>query len=127
MMRPDWTIRRLLAGRAVPFVAIALVGSALLQPVPAARTTRTHEIKVGTRTRSWVEVTPASLTSSSAPIIVVLSGINATVSQEMARDDMLGLPASGQAELIYPIAVSESWNAGGCCGTAAADNVNDVA
>jgi polyhydroxybutyrate depolymerase len=128
MTRPNWTNQRLLAGRAVPIIAVLVaIGIALLQPVPAASITRTHEIKVGTRTRSWVQITPASLTRSSAPIIVVLSGINATVSQEMARDDMLGLPASGQAELIYPIAVSESWNAGGCCGTAAADNINDVA
>jgi polyhydroxybutyrate depolymerase len=87
----------------------------------------THTIKAGGRTRSWVQVTAPGTASGSAPIIVVLSGIHATPSQEIARDGLVPLAASGSAELVYPAGVGKSWNAGGCCGVAAKENVNDVA
>jgi polyhydroxybutyrate depolymerase len=31
-----------------------------------------------------------------------------------------------KAEVVYPVAIKESWNAIGCCDAAAAENVNDV-
>src|SRR5487761_1243238 len=91
----------------------------------AVRTT--HTIKAGGRTRSWIQLTAPGSASGSAPIIVVLSGINATASQELARDGLVPLAASGSAELIYPAGVGKSWNAGGCCGVAAREKVDDVA
>ena len=60
----------------------------------AASRTTTHAIKVGTRTRSWVQVSPLGAGDDSAPIIVVLSGIMASPGVEMARDGLLGLPAA---------------------------------
>jgi polyhydroxybutyrate depolymerase len=86
----------------------------------------THAIKVGTRTRSWIQIDPRPAAADGAPIIVVLSGINATASQEISRDDLVPYVTAGQAELIYPVAIGESWNADGCCGLAASEDVNDV-
>jgi polyhydroxybutyrate depolymerase len=90
------------------------------------RTATTRSIKVDGRTRSWLQLTPAGPRAGSVPVIVVLSGIKATAAQEMDRDGLLGLPAAGHAELVYPVSYDKSWNAGGCCGQAAKRHINDV-
>jgi polyhydroxybutyrate depolymerase len=118
--------RRLLVGlAALAAILGAATGIAVAQPAVPTSTT-THAIIAGGRIRSWVQITPLDAGTGSEPIIVVLSGVNATTSQEMARDGLLSLPSGGRAELIYPVAVSESWNAGGCCGTAAQQDVDDT-
>jgi polyhydroxybutyrate depolymerase len=119
-------IAALIAACGVAATASGAARSPSASPGTAAvRTTST--IKVGGRTRSWVQLTAPGTASGSAPIIVVLSGIHATPSQEIARDGLVPLAASGSAELVYPAGVGKSWNAGGCCGVAAKENVNDVA
>jgi polyhydroxybutyrate depolymerase len=118
--------RRLLVSLAVLAATLGVAtGIAVAQPSTPTSTT-THAIVADGRIRSWVQITPLGAETGSEPIIVVLSGVNATTDQEMARDGLLGLPAAGSAELIYPVPVSESWNAGGCCGVAAQQNVDDV-
>ena len=118
--------RRLLISLAVLAATLgAATGIAVAQPSTPTSTT-TQAIIAGGRIRSWVQITPLGAGTGSEPIIVVLSGVNATTDQEMARDGLLGLPAAGSAELIYPVPVSESWNAGGCCGAAAQQNVDDT-
>jgi polyhydroxybutyrate depolymerase len=78
-------------------------------------------------TRSYTMLTPAKQTlSSSAPIIMVLSGLNAEQDQEINRDGLLPYVQSGDAELVYPLAYRESWNAIGCCSWASQAGVNDV-
>ena len=63
----------------------------------------------------------------------MLSGIGlppfpgAAVAGEISRDDLVPYATSDQAEIVYPVALYESWNAIGCCGAAAAKNVNDLA
>ncbi|HEV3382384.1 MAG TPA: hypothetical protein VG142_15575 [Trebonia sp.] len=89
--------------------------------------TATYSMKVGDLTRSWEEIVPVAELPRSAPIIVVLSGINAPVSSEVGRDYLVPYANADQAELVYPVAYDESWNAGGCCGRAFQDNINDVA
>jgi polyhydroxybutyrate depolymerase len=93
----------------------------------SASTTSTDAIQVDDRTRTWEQIVPRSKLPGSAPIIVVLSGINATVSQEISRDKLVPYVNAGEAELVYPAGFDESWNAGGCCGKAAQDNIDDVA
>lgn len=118
--------RRLLVSLAVLAATLgAATGIAVAQPTAPTSTT-THAIIAGGRIRSWVQITPRGAETGSEPIVVVLSGVNATTDQEMARDGLLGLPAAGSAELIYPVPISESWNAGGCCGAAAQQNVDDI-
>ncbi|HEX6449745.1 MAG TPA: hypothetical protein VF060_09815 [Trebonia sp.] len=103
----------------------AATGIAVAQP-SASTSTTTHAIVAGGRIRSWVQITSPGAATESEPIIVVLSGVNATTSQEMARDGLLGLPAAGRAELIYPVPISESWNSDGYRDAAAQQNVDDV-
>jgi len=83
----------------------------------------TYKIKVNGVTREWVQLTPSTGVKSSTPVIIVLQGVNATTDLEIGRDDLTGY----DAELIYPVPLYESWNAGGCCGEAASKDVNDVA
>jgi poly(3-hydroxybutyrate) depolymerase/peptidoglycan/LPS O-acetylase OafA/YrhL len=81
-----------------------------------------YKIKVDGVTREWVQLTPSTGVSSSTPIIIVLQGVNATTNLEINRDHL-----TGYAELVYPVPLYESWNAGGCCGESATKDVNDVA
>jgi polyhydroxybutyrate depolymerase len=108
-------------------VAASMAFSGVVYETTGSDATSTHTMKVGTLTRSWVQIDPASRVTDSTPIVVVLSGINATTSQEISRDGLVPYVSDGKAELVYPVAVGASWNADGCCGLAATDNVNDVA
>lgn len=86
-----------------------------------------YSMQVGTMTRTYEEIAPVAALPKSAPIIVVLSGIAVSVPTEVTRDLLVPYVNTGQAELIYPMGYEESWNAGGCCGYAAAAAVDDVA
>jgi polyhydroxybutyrate depolymerase len=57
---------------------------------------------------------------------VALSGLNSEQDQEIARDGLTPYVIAGDAEVVYPLAYRESWNAIGCCSWAAQANVNDV-
>ena len=48
----------------------------------------------------------------------MLSGLAASTSQEINRDNMLPYAEADKAELVYPVSIRESWNVGGCCGAA---------
>jgi polyhydroxybutyrate depolymerase len=63
---------------------------------------------------------------ASAPIIMVLSGLNSEQDQEISRDGLIPYVTTGDAEVVYPLAYRESWNAIGCCSWAAGAGVNDV-
>jgi polyhydroxybutyrate depolymerase len=89
--------------------------------------TKTYLLKVGDRTRKYEVISPVKPLPKSAPIIVTLSGLYATLGVEVARDDLVPYASAGEAELAYPVAVHESWNAVGCCSYAGAHNVNDLA
>jgi polyhydroxybutyrate depolymerase len=94
---------------------------------PATRVT-TYQLKVAGLDRRYEIIAPATPLSAKAPVIVMLSGIDATVALEISRDGLVPYAAAGMAELVYPVAFDESWNAlGGCCGAAAVHKVNDVA
>jgi polyhydroxybutyrate depolymerase len=88
-------------------------------------TTSTNSIKVGSLTRQY-EVIAATSLPSSAPILVVLSGAAATTGDEITRDRLMPYATTGKAELVYPTAIEESWNAIGCCDGAAKLNIDDV-
>lgn len=113
-------------------VALAAGGSVgAVQVVRAASltiSTATATMRVGAMTRSYTVLTPAKTAlPASAPIIMVLSGLNSTQDQEIARDELTPYVTAGQAELVYPLAYRESWNAIGCCSWAAEAVVNDTA
>lgn len=99
----------------------------LVQAITRQSVTTGYSMRVGALTRTWEQITPVAALPASAPVIVVLSGINAPVSSEIARDDLVPYANADKAELVYPAGYQESWNAGGCCGKAAAAHVDDVA
>ncbi len=99
----------------------------IIQAAERQSTTTTHSMEVGNLTRSWEVVAPTAKLAASAPIVVVLSGIAATASDEITRDRLVPYVNADKTELVYPVAIRESWNAIGCCGAAASKNVNDVA
>jgi polyhydroxybutyrate depolymerase len=104
--------------------ALAVTGKAGSQ---AAITEKTYSMKVGGMTRSWEVIAPGKALPKGAPIIVMLSGIGATVAEEIVRDQLTPYAATDKAELVYPVAYKLSWNAIGCCGLAGTDKVNDLA
>jgi poly(3-hydroxybutyrate) depolymerase/peptidoglycan/LPS O-acetylase OafA/YrhL len=87
----------------------------------------TSSMQVGSLTRSYTVLTPAKTTlAATAPIVVMLSGLNSTQNQEIARDEFTPYVEAGDMEVVYPLAYRESWNAIGCCSWAAQANVNDT-
>lgn len=113
-------------------VAMVAAGGAITgaKIVAAARRTinyTTSTMQVGRMTRSYTVLTPAKAAlPASAPIIMVLSGLNSTQDQEITRDELTSYVSAGDAELVYPLAYRESWNAIGCCSWASMANVNDT-
>jgi polyhydroxybutyrate depolymerase len=95
--------------------------------VKVAIATKTYTLTAGGLLRSYEVIAPVKAPPPSAPIIVFLSGIGASVASEVQRDDLVPYVTSDQAELVYPVGYGESWNAVTCCGAAYTKNVNDVA
>ncbi|HET9080569.1 MAG TPA: hypothetical protein VFO01_08635 [Trebonia sp.] len=100
--------------------------------VPIA--TKSYSITAGGVKRAYEVIAPVKGLPKSAPIIFMLAGIGAAttpgktmVTGEIGRDDLVPYASSNQAELVYPEPLYGSWNAIGCCGQAAAKNVNDLA
>jgi poly(3-hydroxybutyrate) depolymerase/surface polysaccharide O-acyltransferase-like enzyme len=105
----------------------AVTGSKIVSAADRTMNTTVSTIQVGKMTRSYTVLTPAKKTlSASAPIIMVLSGLNANQPGEINRDQLTSYAIAGDAEVIYPLAYRESWNAIGCCSWASEANVNDV-
>src|SRR6185437_14944100 len=92
--------------------------------VKVATSTKTYSLTAGGLKRSYEVIAPVTALPKSAPVIVMLSGIRSTVAQEISRDRLVNYAAADQAEIVYPVAFDESWNAIGCCGKAAAEKVN---
>jgi len=131
-----WALTRT---RRVPrrFVVIALVIAVVAAAADITTTkvvayadrtmnTTVSTMQVGGMTRSYTTLTPRTALPASAPIIVMLSGLNASQSQEISRDELTPYVVAGDAEVVYPLAYRESWNATGCCSWAAAAGVDDT-
>ena len=121
--------RRLLL--AVAFVCTLTVaffaGNNIINALQRTTYTATYSTQVDGMTRSWEVIAPVAALPPKAPIIVMLSGIAAGVNQEAARDHLIPYASADLAELVYPAGYHQSWNAGGCFGDAAAQNIDDVA
>jgi poly(3-hydroxybutyrate) depolymerase/surface polysaccharide O-acyltransferase-like enzyme len=105
----------------------SIAGTRIVSAADRTMNTTVSTMQVGNMTRSYTVLTPAKTTlPASAPIIMVLSGLNSNQSQEIGRDQLTPYVLAGDAELVYPLAYRESWNAIGCCSWAAQAKVNDV-
>jgi len=96
-------------------------------PVKVPVATTTYTLEAGGLKRSYEVIAPVKAPPQSAPVIVMLSGIYSTVAQEVSRDYLVPYANFNMAEVVYPVAYRQSWNAIGCCGKAAAKNVDDLA
>jgi polyhydroxybutyrate depolymerase len=105
----------------------AITGAKIVSAAERTINSTTSTMQVGSMTRSYTVLTPAKTAlPASAPIIMVLSGLNSTQDQEITRDQLTSYVSAGDAELVYPLAYRESWNAIGCCSWAAQAAVNDT-
>jgi polyhydroxybutyrate depolymerase len=107
---------------------------AAVATVKVATATKSYSVMVGNGQRSYEVIAPVKALPKTAPVIVFLAGIAAAtesgasvVAGEINRDDLVPYATSDQAEIVYPEPLYGSWNATGCCGAAAAKNVNDLA
>ena len=108
-------------------IGVAVIaGARIISAIEGPTTTATYSMKIGRLTRSWEVIAPTNALPQSAPIIVVLTGKAATNSQEIRRDRLVPYVDAGKTELVYPLAIRQSWNAIGCCGAAATRKVNDL-
>ncbi len=101
-------------------------GAHIISAVERQSSTTTYSMKVGSLTRQYEVIAPTASLPESAPIILVLSGAAATTSEEITRDQLVPYANADKAELVYPVAIKESWNAIGCCDGAAKEEINDV-
>ncbi len=123
-------MKRLLALAAAFLATLGVAvfaGVHIVSVIERPSSTTTYSMKVGHLTRSWEVIAPTATLPESAPIVVVLSGIAATAGDEITRDRLVPYVNADMTELVYPVAIRESWNAIGCCGAAAQQKVNDIA
>ena len=96
-------------------------------PTPAGgTTTATVTLDIVGLSRTFDVIRPVQPIAPRLPALVVLHGVNASADYEEQRDGLLPVAAAGQAVLVYPAGIGESWNAGVCCPPATTDHVDDV-
>ena len=128
-LRGRFTGRKLvLAVAFVVTVGVASFASAnIINALQRTTYTATYSLKAGGMTRSYEVIGPVAALPGQAPIIVVLAGISAPISNELQRDRLVPYVDAGMAELVYPVGYKMSWDAGDCCGAAAAKHIDDTA
>jgi polyhydroxybutyrate depolymerase len=90
-------------------------------------TSTAHSLTAGGLKRFYEVIAPDKGLPKSAPVIVMLSGLGASLASEIGRDRLVDYASAGKAEVVYPVGYGESWNVDGCCGQAGAKKVNDLA
>jgi polyhydroxybutyrate depolymerase len=98
-----------------------------LQATAGGATVRAAVVQSGGLSRGYLVIEPAVI-SGPLPMIVMLGGVDASPTQEAARDEFIPLAASGQAVIVYPAGYGDSWNIGvaNCCGLAASAATDDI-
>jgi polyhydroxybutyrate depolymerase len=96
-----------------------------LTEVPAGWTSSTHDLVSGGLPRSYLMIRPPVKRGASLPVVMILHGRGLTPAA-MERISHL-LPVVGRAITVYPAGWQRSWNAGGCCGVAHRQGVDDTA
>jgi polyhydroxybutyrate depolymerase len=120
----DEGMRRILALGAAGGFVLALV---VLQGEPvAAGTTQVRTMQSGGLTRTYRVYRPTGLTGR-VPVVMMLHGGFGTGQQAQRAYGWDQKADAGRFLVVYPDGVSNTWNAGTCCGAAMRGNVNDVA
>ncbi|TVT38053.1 hypothetical protein FNH05_24640 [Amycolatopsis rhizosphaerae] len=117
-------------GRVRPVAGSSPSGAPAATAVTGRETPATavyRELTVSGMSRGYWAIGPATR-KPGLPLLVVLHGRGTTAQQESVRSGFLGYARRGLADLVYPVGVGESWNAGGgCCGRAGKQDVPDLA
>jgi polyhydroxybutyrate depolymerase len=124
------------AGRlAVALILALLSACAAPTPVPTATPEPTVEagdfersLMVGGLDREYVVHIPAGLTRSQpVPVVFAFHGYTQERSYMQTQTGFDEIADANGLVVIYPNGINNSWNAGLCCGTAAADQVDEQA
>lgn len=124
--KPSPRVTAILTAAVVVACAGAFTGTKIVNAMNRPWNTSVSKMQVGDMTRSYTTLSPKTGLAADAPIIVVLSGIYAGQNQEINRDQLTSYVKAGKAELVYPLAYRETWNAVGCCSWASLAAVNDL-
>jgi polyhydroxybutyrate depolymerase len=90
-------------------------------------TTVARQLTVDGMKRTYLAV-GSSLRHKGLPLLIVLHGRGITAQQEATRTGFLPYAERGLVNIVYPLGIAQSWNAGhGCCGVAAKEGVPDTA
>lgn len=96
-----------------------------LTGVPSGWSSYVHRFTLDRLVRSYLLLRPTHRSPTPLPVVVVLHGRGLTPA---GTERFTGVAeATGPAILVYPAGYGRSWNAGGCCGSAHAARINDVA
>jgi polyhydroxybutyrate depolymerase len=103
--------------------AVLLAGCAAPAPDPTADPDARSTITVGGAERTYLFTPPAD---DGAPLVVMMHGgqDDAVVARRDYRWE--DVAAAEGIAVAYPDGIGGSWNAGGCCGDAEADDLDDV-
>jgi polyhydroxybutyrate depolymerase len=94
----------------------------------AAVGSTTHTLSVGGRDRTYILYRPAALPTSRVPLVVMLHGGFGSATQAQSAYGWNAEADANHFTVVYPNGVRAAWNAGGgCCGTPATSNIDDVA
>jgi polyhydroxybutyrate depolymerase len=85
-----------------------------------------ESITVGGLTRTYIVYVPQAPANTLMPLVVMLHGGLGTAAQAEKSYGWDQIADANKAVIIYPDGVDKTWNAGTCCGQAAAKNVDDV-
>lgn len=103
--------------------------AATVAPAVATGTTSTvqRQLTVDGTKRSYLAIGSVNRRKG-LPLLIMLHGRGITAQQESVRTGFLPYAERGLANLVYPLGIAESWNAGhGCCGVAGKEGVPDTA
>lgn len=116
---------RLAAAFAVLLVLSACAGGRSAAPRSFSAGTSVHSISFGGLDRSYRVYLPAGLPTP-APLVVMLHGCFGDAQQCENRYDWDELADDAKFVVAYPDGVGRAWNADGCCGRPAQENIDDV-
>jgi polyhydroxybutyrate depolymerase len=95
-------------------------------PVDANVIGQTFAVQIGDARRTYQVVLPPHPLAARLPVVIVLAGSGAPISDEERRTGLLPEVEAGKVILVYPVDDVGSWNMGSCCGKAQRLGIDDV-
>ena len=105
---------------------VSTVVSSAPAPNAVAGTTRVIQLPFGGTTREYHLFVPTKLAAGPRPLLIALHGYTSDASFLESTTNLDKGAAKNGVIVAYPQGLDDSWNAGTCCGTSSANNVDDV-